>query len=105
MIDVLKEEVLSIEEHAKLLGVDIMWSDAEQANLAILTGSKESKIIALFAVESSAGSGYVFRSFNLNIAKWRWATDEGFTPQQMYDELGDMIFEEIPTDSIIDTLS
>jgi hypothetical protein len=105
MIDILKEEVLTIVEQGRAQDVDVMWSDAEQKNLAILTSSSASKVVALFAVKSSSFAGYSFRSFNLNVSKWRWAMDEGFTPQQMYDDLGDMIFDEIPIDSIVHILS
>ena len=35
-------------------------------------------------------------AFEINTKKWKWAEDEGFTVQEMYEKLGDKVFKEIP---------
>ena len=108
MIDQLKNEVLKIEEKAKNLGSNILWSDAQQETLAILMDEGETKVVALFAVKPKSPNSkknHSFRAFKLDVHKWNWASTEGFTPQQMYEKLGDMIFKEIPLDSVVHTLS
>jgi len=107
MNDVLKNEVVRIEGEAEDLGLSILWSDAVQDNLAILSNSTAGKVVALFAIksETSLETTYTFKAFDLNVSKWRWASDEGFTAQQMYDELGDMIFKPIQFRSILEHLS
>ena len=104
MINVLKNEVVKIEKKANDIGLNILWQDAIQDNLAIITNMGAGKVVALFAVEKD-NAKYSFRAFELNVNKWQWATAEGFTPQQMYDKLGSMIFKPIKLDTILDSLS
>ena len=104
MLGVLKNKVKEIEAEANNLDLPILWQDALQDNLAILTNQSAGKVVALFAVEDD-NQKHTFKAFELNVKKWSWATAEGFTPQEMYDKMGRDIFKPISHNFILASLS
>ena len=44
------------------------------------------------------------KAYSINVKKWMWAEEEGFTTEMMITELKDEIFSEIPLKSAIEHL-
>jgi hypothetical protein len=46
----------------------------------------------------------VLGAFSINVAKYRWADAEGFSHDQMIDDLTEEVFNLIPVDEVLDFL-
>jgi len=104
----LRSKVNVLKTRARVLGYELEDHPCSH-DLVLLQNSLNEKMGAVGIWAKKAGSDQIvkFECFLINIQKYKWAQDEGFTQQDIYDpdgNLRDMIFEMVEYDSFADKL-
>lgn len=89
----LNKEVTSLRLEANKLGYSIEVEKTIDSDSYILSNKKEERAVIIGRVEINGV--YVISTFAINVYKWRWAEAEGFTKEQMIEQMGPEIFASI----------
>jgi inorganic pyrophosphatase len=74
----------------------------------LVSSAKTNKVVAIGVINIEDDEGQkqkIVGAFAINVQKYSWAEAEGFTHQQMIDDLQDLIFKLIGIDEVIDYLT
>jgi hypothetical protein len=102
MKSTLAKEVNKILEHCKKRDLKIDARPCEDVDGYVFGHSDAGKAIVL-ALKKEVYLDSV-KAYSINIKKWIWAEQEGFTTEMMVTELKNEIFTEIPLKSAIEYL-
>ena len=89
----LNKEVTSLKIEANKLGYSIEVEKTIDSDSYILSNKKAERAVIIGRVEINGV--YVISTFTINVYKWRWAEAEGFTKEQMIEQMGPEIFASI----------
>ena len=89
----LNKEVTSLKLEANKLGYSIEVEKTIDSDSYILSNKKAERAVIIGRVEINGV--YVISTFTINVYKWRWAEAEGFTKEQMIEQMGPEIFASI----------
>lgn len=98
----LAREVNKILEHCKKHDYKIDARPCEGVDGYVFGHSDAGKAIILALKEGVHLD--MIKAYSINVKKWIWAEQEGFTTEMMVNELKDEIFTEIPLESAIEYL-
>ena len=89
----LNEKVEQLKLEAKEFGFSLDVEKTIDSDSYILSNKKEFRAIIIGRVDINGVD--VISTFTINVYKWRWAEAEGFTKEQMIEEMGSEIFSSI----------
>ena len=89
----LNKEVTSLKIEANKLAYSIEVEKTIDSDSYILSNKKAERAVIIGRVEINGV--YVISTFTINVYKWRWAEAEGFTKEQMIEQMGPEIFASI----------
>ena len=92
--------ISKLEEDARDEGFLLQWQEIRSDGVVILANPKKRKACFIASVQG----GELLVSYVIHIKKFVWAEEEGFTTEDMIEKLGEQVFEEIPTEEIINNL-
>lgn len=96
----LLEKVRDILEECDALNSPADKSMSLEEDSFILRNPHNEKSILIGEAELEDGIGKQIIAFKINVLKWRWAEDEGFTKDDIIDKFSEEIFTKIDLDSI-----
>ena len=95
-----KEIVEKIKKEGAHLGDEFISAETK--------GSSQTHVVANRPTERAILIGHSdngnVKCFNINLSKWIWAETEGFSRDQIVDELWNQVFEEIPVSTPIKSI-
>ena len=89
----LNEKVEELKLQAKELGFSLHVEKTIDSDSYILSNKQDFRAVIIGRVDVNGTD--VISTFAINVHKWRWAEAEGFTKEQMVDEMGPEIFSSI----------
>lgn len=98
-LQVISERVVS---QAKSKGQKIIKESTKDGGAIILANKHTSKAVLLTL--DGTGPADFFTAFSIDVDKWTWAEDEGFSRDDMASKLFNQIFTKIPNKDVIDYL-
>jgi hypothetical protein len=102
MKPILAKEVNKILKQCKKLDYRIDARPCEDVEGYVFGHIDAGKAIVLALKEGAYFD--IVKAYSINVKKWSWAEQEGFTTEMMVTELKHEIFSEIPLKSAIDYL-
>lgn len=97
----LQHSIALIKKKAKIANQEIIYNFTADGALVIVA-NKQTGCVGLVATEKD--SSVLF--FNVNIGKWSWAKEEGFTTEQIANaELRHEIFSPVTLNKLIERLT
>ena len=93
----------SMLEKAEEINMDVIVHATDAEDTLLMINRKSKKILVIGVVPTSGkGKRYKIETMMVNLKRWRWAEDEGFTFDQIVDDevLSSEIFHPVETNDI-----
>jgi hypothetical protein len=92
--------ILKLKKEAKEEGFELKWVDIKTDNVVILANENKQK--ACF-ISKGIKRGEVI-AYKINVQKFLWAEEEGFTIEEMVEDMAEEVFQNIQLDKIVNHL-
>ena len=89
----LQKQITKCRAVARKFGYKLSVDTTEDDESYIITNEETKKAVIIGLVEINGDEVTV--SYSMNIYKWKWALDEGFTRDEIMDKLSDEVFSTI----------
>jgi len=99
----LKDFLKQKQEEGEKKGINIKISPTINSRVYILYNTEADTAVTVALKPSLSGETDI-RAYTVNVRRWMWATDEGFTTDQIAKDLAKEIFERIELKKIIPCL-
>jgi len=107
----LEREVDKILQEAADAKCYIVANPSEEGNSAIVANEKKNRAVIVGVLSVDISNQNVSKTlqefcvaYSINLSKWVWAHAEGFTLDQMIDEMGEEIFKKIDLHEVLGEL-
>ena len=92
--------ILKLKKEAVEEGFNLKWIEIKSDNIVIL--ANEGKRKACFLSKGDKKGEII--GYEINVKKFLWAEEEGFTVEYMVEQMAEEVFQIIDLDEIIDHL-
>ncbi len=96
----LEEAVNSVLVQSKFKNVELVVRESKQDTSVLLLNKSKAKLGLIGLTEQRT-----IHAFTIDVYKWRWADEEGFTFDQIIDDLTSEIFTEVRLHELVYKLS
>jgi len=95
----LKKHIQEIKKECEQLGAKITIEQTKDDSSWTLSNFDTGK--AIIIGEAGEGKiGHFVAAFKINVARWNWAIDEGFSRDEIVSKLSGEVFKEIDTEEV-----
>lgn len=102
MVEELNKKVIQEAAKAETLGFDLIV-DFSKEDIALVANEATNKVAVMGVVDFDDQE--ILVAYLININKWSWAEQEGFSRDQIVDKFSKEIFTWIPIDEVAERLN
>lgn len=99
MTSLLRQHIQEIKEECERLGTKITIEQTKDDSSWTLSNFGTGKAVIIGETGENKPGHYV-AAFEINVARWNWAIDEGFTRDEIVSKLSGEVFKEIDMERV-----